>query len=93
MLANLATETAQAFWATLIPHGLQGGALAHICSREGEEDDDMDGGWKDAYTQWWFDFLAEKASKGVSKDTWVMVSAPLLHSYFSPLTRVCIKVR
>ena len=74
--AYLATETAQAFWGTLIPHGLHGGALAHIHSTDDDDDDDMGegGGWKEEYVQWWFDFLAEKGGKGVSKDTWVMVS-------------------
>lgn len=74
-----ATETAQAFWATLIPHGLHGGALAHIHSTDDDEDDDMGegGGWQDEYVQWWFDFLAEKGGKGISKDTWAMVSRSL----------------
>ena len=73
-------ETAQAFWGLLLPHGLQGGALAHIRSRDKDEDVDMveEEGWKDDYNQWWFDFLAEKGGKGVSKDTWIMVSL-LLH--------------
>ena len=65
---HLAIQTAQAFWATLIPHGVHGGALA----RDGDISDD-DEGWKDEYTQWWFDFLNEKRGKGISKDTWVMV--------------------
>lgn len=70
-----ATETAQAFWATLLPHGLRGGALTHVHSTDDDDDDDMgEGGWKDEYVQWWFDFLAEKGGKGISKDTWVMVS-------------------
>ncbi|KZP33208.1 defective in Cullin neddylation protein 1 [Athelia psychrophila] len=68
---SLPIESAQAFWSTLIPHALKGGALSHISSAEGG-DIDMDGGWTDKYTQWWFDFLAEKGGKGVSKDTWVM---------------------
>jgi DCN1-like protein 1/2 len=74
-----ATETAQAFWATLIPHGLHGGALAHIHSTDDDEDDDMgeEEGWQDEHVQWWFDFLAEKGGKGISKDTWTMVSRPL----------------
>jgi len=71
---SLPTETAQAFWATLIPHGLHGGALAHIHSTDDDEDDDMGegGGWQDEYVQWWFDFLTEKGGKGISKDTWTM---------------------
>ncbi|KAH7911133.1 Cullin binding-domain-containing protein [Hygrophoropsis aurantiaca] len=70
---SLATETALAFWDLLIPHGLEGGALAHIRSRDGDDDVDMsEEGWKKEYTQWWFDFLTEKGGKGVSKDTWAM---------------------
>ena len=67
-------DDAQGFWAILIPHGLQGGALAHV---QRDDDVDMTGeeGWKEEYTQWWFDFLNEKGGKGVSKDTWQMVSA------------------
>lgn len=76
MKYKLATETAQAFWATLIPHGLRGGALSHIHATDDDQDDDMGegGGWQDEYVQWWFDFLNEKGVKGISKDTWNMVS-------------------
>ncbi|THH19153.1 hypothetical protein EW146_g1937 [Bondarzewia mesenterica] len=73
---SLALETAQGFWALLVPHGLQGGALAHIPSRGDEGDENMQGeeeGWMAEYTDWWFEFLNEKGSKGVSKDTWMMV--------------------
>ncbi|TFY56094.1 hypothetical protein EVG20_g9063 [Dentipellis fragilis] len=73
---SLGLETAQAFWGLLLPHGLQGGALAHIRARDDDGDDNMQGeedGWKEEYTQWWFDFLNEKGGKGVSKDTWLMV--------------------
>ena len=75
----LATDTAQAFWALLLPHGLQGGALSHVDSKDGDDDDDVnmvdddDEGWQDEHTQWWFEFLNVKGGKGVSKDTWVMV--------------------
>ena len=31
-------------------------------------------GWSNEFTQWWFEFLSEKGGKGVSKDTWMMVS-------------------
>ena len=31
-------------------------------------------GWTNEFTQWWFEFLSEKGGKGVSKDTWMMVS-------------------
>ncbi|KAJ7868529.1 defective in Cullin neddylation protein 1 [Mycena olivaceomarginata] len=67
---SISTETAQAFWGLLLPHGMAGGALAHI---EGE-DVDMDGGggrWEE-HVQWWFEFLEQKGGKGVSKDTWIM---------------------
>ncbi|KAL0952666.1 hypothetical protein HGRIS_006909 [Hohenbuehelia grisea] len=71
---SLAIDTAQAFWSLLLPHGLQGGALSHIRSRDNDNDETMvdEEGWKTEYTQWWFEFLAEKGGKGVSKDTWVM---------------------
>ncbi|KAK0237260.1 hypothetical protein EDD85DRAFT_790938 [Armillaria nabsnona] len=74
-LANQAMDSAQAFWALLLPHGLKGGALSHTTSTD-EDDVDMDAtseeGWKDQYTQWWFDYLEAKGGKGVSKDTWSM---------------------
>jgi DCN1-like protein 1/2 len=71
---SIPTETAQAFWATLLPHGLQDGALSHIHSKDDDDDDDMGegDGWRDEYVQWWFDFLNEKGGKGISRDTWVM---------------------
>ena len=74
MCRGAGLDDAQGFWAILIPHGLQGGALAHV---QRDDDVDMTGeeGWKEEYTQWWFDFLNEKGGKGVSKDTWQMVSA------------------
>ena len=73
-LIRVATETAQAFWGLLLPHGLKGGALSHV-----DEDADVsmggtgNDGFKEEHIQWWFDFLAEKKLKGVSKDTWSMV--------------------
>lgn len=77
-------DMAQAFWALLLPLGLQGGALAHIVPRpadsEGEYDDEDDAmtgveedGWQEEFTTLWFEFLQEKGSKGISKDTWQMV--------------------
>ena len=67
---------AQGFWAILIPHGLRGGALSHVPPEDADDDMDMDGdeGWKDEYTEWWFEFLTERGVKGISKDTWSMVS-------------------
>lgn len=55
---------------------LQGGALSHVSLTGDDEDDDMgeERGWSDEYTQWWFEFLNEKGGKGISKDTWQMVS-------------------
>jgi len=71
---SLATDTAQAFWGLLLPHGLKGGALSHVHSVDEDEDDDMgeEEGWQPEYVEWWFEFLTQKGGKGVSKDTWVM---------------------
>lgn len=84
-------ESAQAFWGLLLPHGLQGGALAHTKGEDGE-DVDMENdeeGWMDEHSQWWFDFLNEKGVKGISKDTWVMVC----HSSSFPRMRlVCLYI-
>ncbi|EJD04875.1 DUF298-domain-containing protein [Fomitiporia mediterranea MF3/22] len=71
---SLAIEDAQGFWSLLIPHGLSGGALRHVAA-EDEEDEVMatdEEGWRPEYTEWWFEFLQEKAVKGISKDTWSM---------------------
>ena len=84
---------AQGFWQILIPFGLQNGALSHVTSLPGKDGDDvrmgeLEEGWKDEYTQWWFDFLNEKGGKGVSKDTWQMVRVVVSHrSIVSPRTR------
>lgn len=81
VIHHLGLDMAQGFWALLIPHGLAGGALAHVTA--GGQDSDGDEvmasaapgeGWKDAYTQWWFEFLEGSGAKGVSKDVWQMVS-------------------
>ncbi|EMD30905.1 hypothetical protein CERSUDRAFT_60717, partial [Gelatoporia subvermispora B] len=71
---SLGLDMAQAFWALLIPHGLQGGALAHVNTPNDDGDEEMDDGegWKPQYLEWWFEFLNEKGGKGVSKDTWQM---------------------
>lgn len=76
LIWTTALDSAQAFWSLLLPHGLEGGALSHIHSDD--DDNDTGSGWKDEYTQWWFDFLNEKGGKGISKDTWVMVCFILL---------------
>jgi len=72
---SLALETAQAFWALLLPHGLKGGALSHISSTDADNDVDMGGteqGWSEKQTDLWFNFLSERAIKGISRDTWQM---------------------
>lgn len=78
---SLGVETAIAFWGLLIPHGLTGTALAR--SSDGDTDDeedesmDLQEGWKSEFTAWWFEFLTKKGGKGVSRDTWTMVPAPI----------------
>jgi DCN1-like protein 1/2 len=68
---SLSFDTAQEFWKLLLPHGMTRGALTR---KSDGEDADMagEGGWEKRYTQWWFDFLAERGARGVSKDVWVM---------------------
>ncbi|KAI1787336.1 Cullin binding-domain-containing protein [Ganoderma leucocontextum] len=78
---SLALDMAQGFWALLIPHGLSGGALSHIVAPAAPDDDGdehmVDGataeeGWGEQHTTWWFEFLEENGTKGVSKDVWQM---------------------
>jgi len=70
---SLASETAQALWALLLPLGLSGGALSHIKGGDGEDVDmEPEEGWKPDYNDWWLEFLIEKKMKGISKDTWHM---------------------
>jgi hypothetical protein len=71
----LGVDLAQALWSLLLPHGFSGGALAHVPLRDNDNDSSMDGGegFKEEYIEWWFEFLAQKGYKGVSKDTWAMV--------------------
>lgn len=85
-------ETAQAFWALLLPHGAQGGALKHV-NNDADDDVMMDGddGWKEEYLQWWFDFLNQKGLKGVSKDTWIMVCDDSLKS--RPISLISLQPR
>jgi DCN1-like protein 1/2 len=66
-LIAIGLDTAQAFWALLLPHGCLGGALT------GRSKDDVDG-WQEKYNGLWSEFLAQRGGKGVSKDTWIMVS-------------------
>ncbi|KAF9450513.1 DUF298-domain-containing protein [Macrolepiota fuliginosa MF-IS2] len=72
---SLALETAQAFWALLLPHGLEGGALSYLSSTDDDNDVSMDStgqGWTAKQTELWFDFLGNKGLKGISRDTWQM---------------------
>ncbi|KDQ55983.1 hypothetical protein JAAARDRAFT_316589 [Jaapia argillacea MUCL 33604] len=72
---SLSLDSAIAFWSLLLPHGLQGGALAHSVLSDGDDtamSSPDEEGWKEEYTNWWFEFLSEKGGKGVSKDTWAM---------------------
>jgi len=95
---SLGIDFAQAFWGLLLPHGFSGGALTRVPSRDGDNDDKMDGdeGFKEEYMQWWFEFLNKKGHKGVSKDTWVMVRCFLLLILnplpFNILSYCCIPV-
>lgn len=65
---SIPMENAKAFWGLLLPAGQKGDALSH------QGNDPSESGWKPEYNQWWFDFLDEKGGKGVSRDTWNMVS-------------------
>ncbi|KAJ7726823.1 defective in Cullin neddylation protein 1 [Mycena maculata] len=71
---SIGIDTATAFWGLLLPHGMAGGALSHITPESDgmQVDSDSNGVWSEQHVQWWFEFLAEKGGKGVSKDTWVM---------------------
>ncbi|KAJ7735955.1 defective in Cullin neddylation protein 1, partial [Mycena metata] len=74
---SIGIDTAQAFWALLLPHGMSGGAISHTAT-DGSGDVDMNGkhtaGFAPEHVDWWFEFLGTHGGKGVSKDTWVMVS-------------------
>ncbi|KAF8502991.1 defective in Cullin neddylation protein 1 [Hysterangium stoloniferum] len=69
---SVALETAQAFWGLLLPHAVAGGALVHVPDDDEQERPDGTQGWNDSLTMLWFEFLAEKGGKGISRDTWNM---------------------
>ncbi|KAI0076998.1 defective in Cullin neddylation protein 1 [Panus rudis PR-1116 ss-1] len=73
---SLGLEDALGFWGLLLPHGLQGGALAHTSHRGNDDDEAMididEEGWRPEFTEWWFEFLQQRGPKGISKDTWQM---------------------
>ncbi|KAJ7038883.1 Cullin binding-domain-containing protein [Mycena alexandri] len=82
-LRRVAIDTAQAFWALLLPHGMSGGAISHTdadtgTGMDGGGDVRMGGtgkhtaGFAPEHVDWWFEFLGTHGGKGVSKDTWVM---------------------
>ena len=86
---SLPLEMALAFWGLLLPLGLKGGALRH--SPPGDCDDyymrvdNGGGGWTEAHTQLWYDFLNAKENiKGISKDTWAMVRLPFSLLFLIP---------
>jgi DCN1-like protein 1/2 len=64
------------YWRLLISHGLSGGALSYIGDAEDEDDAMVSGeeGWRPEFLEWWITYLRELDTKGVSKDTWTMVS-------------------
>ncbi|KAF7310278.1 Defective in cullin neddylation protein [Mycena indigotica] len=64
---SIPLETATALWGLLLPYATLGGRV------DDHGDTLMDGdGWRPEYNDWWSEFLTEKRSKGVSKDTWIM---------------------
>ena len=64
---------AQGFWALLIPHGLQGGALSHKSEDHDESMRVDEQGWQEEHTALWFEYLSAKNVRAVSKDVWHMV--------------------
>ncbi|PFH50214.1 hypothetical protein AMATHDRAFT_145703 [Amanita thiersii Skay4041] len=72
---SLALDSAQAFWNLLLPHGLKGGGLTHSPAKSNNAEaleSTEEGGWKEEYTELWYEFLNQRKGKGVSKDTWAM---------------------
>ena len=86
-----AIETAIAFWGLLLPAGQRGQALRHMDMITDPTTGDVtyqpsrEPGWKPDSNALWFEYLNEKGGKGISKDTWQMVSAPSDWSCASPL--------
>ena len=73
-----ATETAKGLWNLLLPHGLKGGAIS---TPNAPDDVDINGKNLPAEQSWtieriamWFQFLDDKGLKGISRDSWLMVS-------------------
>jgi len=91
-----AIETAIAFWGLLLPAGQRGQALRHMDMITDSSTGDVsylvskEPGWKPEYNALWFEYLNEKGGKGISKDTWHMVSDlsnQLFASRYYPLTQ------
>jgi len=79
-----ATETAKGLWNLLLPHGLKGGAIS---TPHAPDDVDIDGEKLPAEQSWtieriamWFQFLDDRGLKGISRDSWLMVSGTRLIS-------------
>jgi Cullin binding len=86
-------DTAQAFWALLLPHGMKDGALAHKNPDDEEGAMEPQDGFKSEYVEWWFEFLNKKGGKGVSKDTWNMVGLPLSIFSIADIPHIVSRVR
>ncbi|KAJ7607551.1 defective in Cullin neddylation protein 1 [Roridomyces roridus] len=70
---SIGIDTATAFWSLLLPHAMTGGALTRIPPGDDNNAMQVDAPpFGQEQVQWWFEFLAEKGGKGVSKDTWNM---------------------
>jgi len=59
---SIPLDNAKAFWGILLP----------LSIKTIERREDGNEGWKEEYNEWWFEFLDEKAVKGISKDAWTM---------------------
>lgn len=60
---SIPLDNAKAFWGILLP----------LAINTVEKREDGNQGWKEENNEWWFEFLDEKAVKGISKDAWTMV--------------------
>jgi len=86
-----AIETAIAFWGLLLPAGQRGQALRHMDMITDASTGDVtyhpskEPGWKPEHNALWFEYLNEKGGKGISKDTWQMVSGATNWSHASLL--------
>ena len=81
---NSATETAKGLWNLLLPHGLKGGAISTNSAKDdvdmGGENPPAEHSWTTERIAMWFQFLDDKGLKGISRDSWLMVSEVRLSS-------------